>query len=149
MTQTSFLQQYSHLPSDRQWDTGNISPCDLCNTNAEKCTASAWSQAMAEDTTDRRKADFYSSQSTRFKETFTSFREKVSQKLTLNIHFKTLLGKKYIVLIILEPTCFVQILWLIPKRILFFLKSNCSKGHYQPPFQKPFLGPALPTLSSH
>lgn len=77
MTQTSFLQQYSHLLSDRQWDIWNISPCDLFNINAEKCTMSPWSQDMVEDTTDRCKADFYSNQSTRLKQTFTSFKKKI------------------------------------------------------------------------
>lgn len=71
MTQISFLQQYSHLLSDRQWDIWNISPCDLFNINAEKRTVSPWSQDMVQDTTGRHKTDFYSTRSARL-QTFTS-----------------------------------------------------------------------------
>lgn len=61
MTQTNFLQQYSHLPSDRQWDISNISPCDLFNI---KCTR--W-QSIQHTVTDFKACPnvrFYSTQDT-------------------------------------------------------------------------------------
>lgn len=103
MTQTSFLQRCSRLPSDRQQGTADISPCDLHNTTQkgtchpghhprwERPQRTTKAQLRSGHNAPQAKArlDLFQWQYwVKKRNGYIFFLSKVSQILPLNFHFK-------------------------------------------------------------